>query len=344
MKRLLAGIVSLAVFSATGAAESIGAALDRPAVAVRAPERAVLLAATQVGAQWVAVGERGLVLRSDDGASRWQQVSVPTSVTLTAVRFADERNGIAVGHGGTALVTTDGGQRWERSLDGGRIAALMLADAKARHDAAGQKVAEQLLADGPDKPLLDILPLGPDRALVIGAYGLALATDNGGKTWTSWAARLDNPKGLHLYAVRQRGSRIVIAGEQGLVLKSDDAGQSFQRVNTPYKGSFFTLELTGEQEIVLAGLRGNVWRTRDGGREWQALPLPVPVSVIASQLASDGTLLLANQAGFVFAQRGDAFAPINRDPLPALTGLAAGRNGALLALSFQGAMPLSSKP
>ena len=70
MKRLLAGIVSLAVFSATGAAESIGAALDRPAVAVRAPERAVLLAATQVGAQWVAIGEHGLVLRSDDGASR----------------------------------------------------------------------------------------------------------------------------------------------------------------------------------------------------------------------------------------------------------------------------------
>ncbi|CAN7740266.1 YCF48-related protein [Variovorax sp. LjRoot290] len=344
MKRLLAGIASLAVFSVTGAAEPVGAALDRPALAVRAPERAVLLGATQVGAQWVAVGERGLVLRSDDGGSGWQQVPVPTSVTLTAVRFADERNGIAVGHGGTVLVTTDGGHRWERRLDGRRIAELMLADAKARQDAAGQKAAEQLLADGPDKPLLDVLPLGRDRALVVGAYGLALATQDGGKTWTSWAGRLDNPKGLHLYAVRQRGSRIVIAGEQGLVLKSDDAGQSFQRIDTPYKGSFFTLELTGEQEVVLAGLRGNVWRTLDGGREWQALQLPMPVSVVASQLAADGTLLLANQAGFVFARRGDAFAPVNRDPLPSLTGLAAGRNGALLALSVQGAMPISSKP
>jgi photosystem II stability/assembly factor-like uncharacterized protein len=158
------------------------------------------------------------------------------------------------------------------------------------------------------------------------------------------AARLDNPKGLHLYAVRQRGNRIVMAGEQGLVLKSEDGGQSFQALETPYKGSFFTAELPDDREIVLAGLRGNVWRSTDGGQGWQNLPSPMPVSLVASQIAPDGTLLLASQAGFVLARRGDSLVPLNREPLPPLNSLAVGPDGAVLALSIQGVMPVVAKP
>jgi photosystem II stability/assembly factor-like uncharacterized protein len=341
---VMRGAVLLMASAAACATDPVGAALDRPAQAVRTPERAVLLGAAQAGPAWIAVGERGLVLRSEDGGARWQQAAAPVSVTLTSVRFADERDGIAVGHGGTVLITEDGGRRWQRRLDGRRIAELLIADAKVRQDVAGLKAAEQLSVDGPDKPLLDVLVLGPGRALVVGAYGLALATEDGGRSWVSWATRLDNPQALHLYAVRQRGSRLVIAGEQGLVLKSDDGGHSFQRLALPYKGSFFTLELPDDREIVVAGLRGNVWHTLDGGREWKALATPMPVSVVASQLGADGRLLLANQAGFVLVRRGDAFVPVNREPLPPLTGLAAGRAGALLALSIQGVMPIESKP
>lgn len=343
MKRWWACAAVLAASHAFGA-DLIGPALDRPAQIVRAPERAVLLAAAAVGPHWVAVGERGIVVRSEDGGGHWTQVPAPVSVTLTAVRFADAQHGIAVGHGGTVLVTENGGMRWERRLDGRRIAELLLADAQARGDAAAQKAAEQLRADGPDKPLLDVLLLGPQRALVVGAYGLALATEDSGKTWAPWSARLDNPKALHLYAVRQRGSRIVIAGEQGLALKSEDGGRSFQALATPYKGSFFTAELPDDREIVLAGLRGNVWRSTDGGHDWQALAAPMPVSLVASQIAADGTLLLANQAGFVLARRGDALVPLNRAPLPPLNGLAAAPDGTVLALSIQGAMPVALKP
>jgi photosystem II stability/assembly factor-like uncharacterized protein len=344
VKGFLRCVALLAVSAAACAAEPVGSALDRPAQAVRAPEHAVLLGAAQAGAALIAVGERGLVLRSEDGGATWRQAATPVSTTLTSVRFADERQGIAVGHGGIVLVTEDGGHHWVRRLDGRRIAELLLADAKARQDAAGQKAAQQLLADGADKPLLDALVPGPGRALVVGAYGLALATEDGGRNWVSWATRMENPKGLHLYAVRQRGNRIVIAGEQGLVLKSEDGGHSFQRLEVPYKGSFFTLELPDDREIVVAGLRGNVWHSTDGAREWTVLATPMPVSVVASQLGADGTLMVANQAGFVLVRRGDAFVPLNREPLPPLTGLLAGRGGALLALSVQGVMPIASKP
>ena len=337
-------LLSLLALVAGGALAADGtlAALDRPAERVRSPERAVLLSAAAAGVRWVAVGERGLVLRSDDSGRTWQQSPTPVSVTLTTVRFADARHGIAVGHGGTVLVTEDGGQSWTRRLDGRQLAAQRLAEAKARGDAAAIKSAERFAADGPDKPLLDVLLAGPGRALVIGAYGLVLATEDSGETWASWSERLDNPKGLHLYAVRQRGGRIVIAGEQGLVLQSIDAGRSFQRVDTPYRGSYFTLELPASGEIVLAGLRGNVWRSGDNGATWVQWPVPMPVSITASQITADGTLLLANQAGFVLARRGDAFVPLNRAPLPPLNGLAAGPGGQLLALSIQGVMPVKT--
>ena len=65
----------------------------------------------------VAVGERGLVILSDDRGASWRQVPSPVSVTLTMVRFADEQHGVAVGHGGTVLTTDDAGTTWRLPSD-----------------------------------------------------------------------------------------------------------------------------------------------------------------------------------------------------------------------------------
>src|SRR5512134_1715805 len=94
--------MSLLACSAAFAAPQapVGPALERPALASRHAQRSVLLGAAQAGARLVAVGERGIVLLSDDEGAHWEQVPVPVSVSLTAVRFADERLGWAVGHGG----------------------------------------------------------------------------------------------------------------------------------------------------------------------------------------------------------------------------------------------------
>jgi len=319
------------------AGDAIKSALERPAVLVRAPERTVLLGATMAGDRVVAVGERGIVLTSDDAAHNWRQVQVPTSVTLTAVRFADATHGMAVGHGGVVLATSDGGQSWTKKIDGRGIAALELEAAKRNGGPAALKSAERLVSDGPDKPLLDVLELDAKRAIVVGAYGIALATEDGGTTWTSWRARLDNPQELHLYAVRRRGDSIVIAGEQGLVLMSDDLGQTFRRLATPYKGSFFTAELSAQGEIIVAGLRGNAFRSTDSGASWTAVASPVPVSITASALRASGEPIFVNQAGMLLELKGSALQPLPGGPLPALNAVLPLRDGATLALSFQGA-------
>ena len=337
-------LAALAAWPTPGAAAPAGPALERAAMVVRAPERAVLVGAALAGERIVAVGERGIVALSDDGARHWRQAAVPTSVTLTAVRFADAKQGWAVGHGGTVLASEDGGERWTRRLDGRQAAQIVLDAARAAGDAHAVQEAERLLADGPDKPLLDLLLLGGPRLLAVGAYGLALASEDGGKTWQSWMPRLPNPKGLHLYAARQRGQTLLIAGEQGLVLLSIDAGRSFRRIETPYKGSFFSAELLGEQDIVLAGLRGTVLRSADGGAGWSPVAVPIPASITATTLAADGRLLAASQAGFVMALQGDRLVPLNTAPLPPLNGLLPRAGAPVLALTVQGAQSAPSTP
>ena len=332
-------IVAPARAAAEGAVQS---ALDRPAVSVRAPERVVLLGAALAGERVVAVGERGIVLGSDDAARSWRQAPTPTSVSLTALRFADATHGYAVGHGGTVLATGDGGRTWTKKLDGRRIAQLELEAAKLSGDQAALKSAERLVADGPDKPLLDLLVFDAQRAIVVGAYGIALATEDGGTTWTSWRTRLDNPKELHLYAVRQRGDMIVVAGEQGLLLLSADAGKTFKRLSAPYKGSFFTAELPADGEMIVAGLRGNVWRSTDSAANWSQVASPVPVSITASAQRADGSLIFVNQAGMVLGLKDDVLRPLPSGPLPPLNGVLALRDGALLALSIQGARRLDA--
>lgn len=327
---------------------SVTPARLRPAVQSQHAAQSVMLGAALAGTRVVTVGERGIILLSDDQGKTWRQASVPTSVTLTAVRFADAQHGVAVGHAGTVLTTDDDGIHWQAVLDGQRIATLALAAAKAGHDAAAIRDAERLAADGADKPLLDVCLLGGTRVLAVGAYGLAFGSDDGGRTWASWMDRIDNPKGLHLNTVRRRGNTILIGGERGLAMLSGDDGRTFRRLDVPYHGSFFTAELpaANDAELVLAGLRGNAWHSADGGRSWQQLASPMPVSITASAMRADGALLFANQAGLLLTAQGQALVPLAAAarPLPPLNGVLELNNGQLLALTLQGIVPVATPP
>ena len=309
------------LLASTSAAAPVGHAAERPAVMVQRPASSVLLGAASASPRTVAVGERGMLIVSDDGGAQWRQVALPTSVTLTAVRFADARNGVAVGHGGTVLTTADGGDTWTRRLDGLRLAQLALQDAQRTGDAVRIRDAERLVAEGADKPFLDVLVWDAKRFLAVGAFGIAFATVDGGASWTPWMDRVPNPKAMHLYVARRAGDSVLLAGEQGLLLRSTDNGASFQPLTSPYAGSWFTGEATG-QDIVLAGLRGNIWRSADGGQQWAQVANPRPASITGSLPVGDA-VLLANQAGQVLRLQGHALKALDTAPQAPLAGLVA---------------------
>lgn len=334
--RGLAILLSATLLTLAAAAAPVGDALERPALTVRAPAQVLLLAVAQAGDRLVAVGERGVIALSDDQGRTWRQVPCPASVTLTQVRFADARHGVAIGHGGLVLSTSDGGEHWAPRLDGRRLAQIALDAAKSAGDAARVRDAERLLADGPDKPLLDVAIWDARRWMVVGAYGIALRTEDGGASWQPWMDRLPNPRGLHLYALRRHGTTWLLAGEQGLLLRSDDDGASFRALVSPYRGSWFAAEILPNGEWVLAGLRGNAWRSTDGGASWSALAVPMPASITGMATGRDGTLLFVNQAGHVLRRDGERLLPLNRMAAPPLAGVTPLADGRLLAYGMAG--------
>mgnify|MGYP003344847703 FL=1 len=345
-RRLLAAMALAMAPGVRAASEDAFGALRLPAIAVRAPEKAVLLAATTAGQRLVAVGERGVVALSDDGAQHWHQArGVPVSVTLTAVAFADARNGWAVGHGGVVLATHDGGEQWTLLIDGRGLGTVALDAARAHPEqVALTKAAELLVADGPDKPLLALQVIDAQRLFVVGAYNLAFESNDAGRTWHAALDRMDNPTARHLNALAVRGDTWLIAGEQGLLLRSRDGGRSFQRLNSPYAGSWFALQAVGTDAWVVAGLRGKTFRSTDDGEHWTALEGAPAASFVSAAFLPGGGVLLANQAGQLFTnQNGSALTAMPVPALPPINQVLRLPNGDLLALTLAGAIRLPAK-
>ncbi len=272
-----------------------------------------LFAITRAGARLVAVGQRGHVLLSDDDGASWRQVAVPVSVDLTAVHFADAKNGWAVGHDGVILHSGDGGARWSLQLDG-RQAAQRIVDAYAPRGGSGNAEldavlteAKRMLAQGPDLPWLDVWFDDERTGFVVGAFNLVFETTDGGATWAPASDRVDNPKGYHLYALRGGGpgGDVYAAGELGLVLHLDRASKRFVAVPTPYKGTFFGV--LARADLILAyGLRGNAWRSLDGGRTWQKTETGVDTGLTGGAVFDDGRIMLVSQGGQLLLSRDNA--------------------------------------
>jgi photosystem II stability/assembly factor-like uncharacterized protein len=251
--------------------------LDEHARASPLAQRGLVNALARAGTRVVAAGQRGHILYSDDQGAHWTQARVPVAVDLTAVFFADPRQGWAVGHDGVVLHSGDGGASWTRQLDG-----------------RGE-------ADGQARPLLDVWFEDTRRGMAVGAFGLALCTTDGGAAWRHCESDLDNKGALHLNALRAVGGALYIAGEQGLLLKRDASGK-FVPLASPYKGSFFGL--TGNAGTLLAyGLRGNAFASHDGGKSWQKAETGVATGLAAGLALADGRLVLVSQAGQVLDSR-----------------------------------------
>ena len=319
------------------AGPDVPAVLRQPALITPRAAGAAMLAVARAGRRLVAAGERGIVRVSDDDGASWAQARVPVQTSLTALHFADARRGWAAGHLGVILRTDDGGATWTRQLDGIEAARQVLA---AAPDEAARQRAQRGVDEGPDKAFFD-LDFGPAgaRGLAVGAYGLAFESRDGGAHWQPVApARLQNPKSLHLYAARWLGRQLFVAGEQGLLLRSNDAGDSFEPLASPYKGSFFGLLPTRSGSLIAFGLRGHAFRSTDGGGSWERLETGVPLTLSAGIERADGSLLLLAQNGDLLASRDDGRRferlPAAR-PLPA-AALATGGGGQVVLAGLRG--------
>ncbi|MES3021554.1 MAG: YCF48-related protein [Pseudomonadota bacterium] len=294
---------------AASAGKGFADVLDTPAANSALAARALINGLAKAGQRIVGVGQRGHIVFSDDQGKSWTQAKVPLSADLVAVHFPSPRRGWAVGHDGVVLHSADAGASWVR-----------------------QPLALQV----PDKTLLDVWFESDKRGFAVGAFNLILRTEDGGASWQPWMDRIDNPKGLHLNAIRLVGPDLYIVGEQGLVHKLAKDGDRFEAVPTPYAGSYFGV--IGNASAVLAfGLRGNAWRSTDAGRSWQKVETGVQVGLSAATVLPDARLALISQAGHVLLSADDGASFRAVDAARGATSAAvAGANGQLVLAGVRG--------
>ncbi|MBI3285797.1 MAG: photosystem I reaction center subunit IV [Burkholderiales bacterium] len=317
-RRGFAVLLAACIVQPAIAASASAVAKDPLALAARKSDKAsrsLLLAATVAGKRMVAVGERGIVIYSDNQGKTWNQSDVPVSVTLTSVYFATPSKGWVAGHDGVILHSVDGGQTWKKQFDGNQANVMVLAEAERRlrdADSASEqvkKVAAAALDDakaagefGPSRPLFGIWFSNDLEGYVVGAFGQFFHTNDGGEHWESWATRLDTPDGLHYNAISSTpGGLLTISGEAGKVYRSRDGGKTWQALDTGYRGQIYGVLGTpnglGGEALVAFGFAGHMFRSADGGVSWQALDKQTAKSLTCGIALPNGSLVLVSQDG-----------------------------------------------
>ncbi len=293
--------------SVPGVAAAAAAFVPRPAVRSAFAERSMILDATRAGPRLVAVGERGVVLLSDDDGAHWRQAGkVPVDATLTAVSFADAREGWAVGHLGVILHSADGGETW----------------------------SVQRIDPVEDRPLFAVAFTDARNGVAVGLWSLMLRTRDGGRTWE--AAELPPPPGdtradANLMSVFGDGQgRLFIAGERGLVLRSLDGGATWSYHPTGYRGTFWSGTALADGTLIVGGLRGSVYRSTDNGEHWQRVETGSQSSV-TDLVAFDGRVHAVGLDGVSLDSRdgGASFAVERRADRLSLTAAVATAGGVL---------------
>lgn len=315
--------------------------LERESVPSARLATAIMLSVTRAGSRLVAVGERGFIEYSDDDGVTWTQSRSPVSVTLTSVRFITASTGWSVGHGGVVLMTSDGGKTWHKQLDGLQAAGLV-------KDAAGAVVgssreaavrdADRLIREGADKPFFDIWFESETTGLVVGAYGLAFLTRDGGRSWTYVSGLLPNPDGLHLYRIYAEKTAVWIVGERGLFLRANSITGPFAREQLPYGGSLFGAVCTATRVCYVHGLRGNLLKSDEDAHSWSRLDNDLQVTITASTTDNAGNPIFADQAGRMLGFRQDSSALMEKVArrLPPINSLVLANDGSLIAATVNG--------
>ena len=264
----------------------------------------LLVDAVNINGKLVVVGARGHILVSRDNGKSWKQAKVPTQNLITAVYFASSDQGWAVGHEAVILRTKDGGDSWDFQYG----APFLPAGYDDGADVGSEVSDEDLYAiDRTGSPLLDVWFKNEKEGFAVGAYGYFLHTYNGGETWEDWSKRLGNIDGWHLNAVSSLDNNLIyVAGEKGVLFRSDDEGENWLALTSPYDGSFFGMVVgPGLNEMIMFGLQGHIFRTSDRGDNWREIETENQNGLMAGTLYGDRGVILVGNGGVMMFSKDD---------------------------------------
>ncbi len=244
----------------------------------------------------VAVGDSGIVLRSEDAGRTWSKPLAGTvinnsNISLKSVSFSGQLVGMVVGSAGTILRTTDAGEHWQVK-SASTIDTLF--DVSCVTNLTGFIVGDFGLilktTDGGDNwnsiggitsnKLSSVYTLGENSLCVVGVDGFFGKSTNNGQTWTT--AYLASSLSLNDVYFFDDAHGIVI-GDGGRIFRTTDGGHLWAELSSGTNQSLYSIYFANTQTGFVSGDKGVVLYTTDGGQSWsvQGTSCPYPLYAIS---------------------------------------------------------------
>jgi len=185
--------------------------------------------------------------------SGWAGLASPQNVDLVAVFFINDRNGWVAGDGGYLAVTNDGGRHWANvqlniTED---INEIYFRNEKDGYLVAGRKMF--ITKDGGRSwNETTIFRQGTFRPLIPEFLSIRFA---------------DRKRGIVVGSLlRQTKDDLIVV--DSLVMRTDDGGESWHRIQMPTKTELFHLDFNGSSHAWIVGDNGMILASTDSGGTW----------------------------------------------------------------------------
>ncbi|HSC68188.1 MAG TPA: YCF48-related protein [Cellvibrio sp.] len=268
---------------------------------------------------WLAVGAKGLLISSTNQGQDWQSIASAQQTNdyfLSVVRDKKSAALAIAGPPGTVLVSNDEGKSWRVRLalgdanqgyfhqllsdDKGTFVAIagpgkihFSADAGETWAASAGENSKQLFAGIYDQP--------GQQFIAVGQQG-AIQNSRDGKNWQAINTGITH----NMQAIYADKKTLWIGGEQGILLRSDDAGTNWEQIPTNITNTILTISQTRKGTLLATGNNGLILRSDDSGKHWAIIASTIndmlrkPV-----QDPATGIIYIASRAGTIIYSKDD---------------------------------------
>ncbi len=245
---------------------------------------------TPSGNGWV-VGDKGALLRSSNGGEDWYKIPMVTNRDLNDVAFIADSDAVVVGDYATVLRTEDAGNTWfEYDFRSMTVQDFLSIDVTSQASRIGGVAGTylgyywnfgiptgwNLASPGHFNTIRSILTFSPGAGLMVGDNG-TIVRIRLIRNSDSFFVR-SQPVG-DLYDACFIGSTVWAVGEQGVVLKSQNQGDTWTQIAQLPVNWLRTVHFVDANTGYTAGSNGKIFKTTDGGTTWVNLKSGITTTI-----------------------------------------------------------------
>jgi len=99
-------------------------------------------------------------------------------------------------------------------------------------------------------------------------------------------------------------------GAGGIVLRTDDGGETWKDLETSFNGNLFGVALVNRNDVLVVGEQGRIIHSRDGGQTWEVQPTITSASLFSIAYRGGTNVWVAGRGGAIL-RRVDPIATVS---------------------------------